>query len=341
LKRLNLTRRGNRDTEPGFTLVELLVVIAIIGVLVTLLLPAVQAAREASRRSACQNNLRQIGLALLNFESANEELPVGAKSQKIDIFPYNTYGTSWFVEILPYLEQQSLYDKLDKIGANSGSVLFNRPNGVVIDGVVIGTLICPSSPLSATLPVGGFQVMLPSYVGVSGAASSETFLETRVNQCCLPGNNGEISGGGYLIPNQAVRLNEIADGLSHSVVVGETSDYIYDQAGKPFRIDGGHLAGWIMGTPATGTPPLYSTFTPLPAWNITTVRYSPNSESYKRPGIYTDNGPNNPLNSAHVNGVNAITLDGAVFFVDSDVELNLLKQLATRDDGHLKNGVAE
>lgn len=341
MKHLNLSQQGDRDTEQGFTLVELLVVIAIIGVLVAILLPAIQAAREASRRSACQNNLRQIGLALLNFESTNKELPVGAKSQKIDIFPYDTYGTSWFVEILPYLEQQSLYEKLDRIGANSGSVLLNKSNGVAIDGVVIRTLICPSSPLSATLAVGGFQVMMPSYVGISGAASSATFLESRVNRCCLPGNNGEISGGGYLIPNQAVRLNEIADGLSHSVVVGECSDFIYDQAGLPYRIDGGHKAGWIMGTPTTGTPPRYSTSMPLPAYNITTVRYSPNSESYNRPGIYSDHGPNNPLNSAHANGVNAIALDGAVSFINSEVDLNLLKQLATRDDGLWENGVVE
>jgi prepilin-type processing-associated H-X9-DG protein len=143
-----------------------------------------------------------------------------------------------------------------------------------------------------------------------------------------------------LIPNRGVRLHEVSDGLSHSVVAGECSDFIYDQAGLPNRIDGGHrMGGWLMGTAASETPPLYSP--PLSAWNITTIRYLPNSEFYNRPGIDTDNGPNNPLNSAHVNGVNALMLDGAVSFVDSDVELNLLKQLATRDDGHLEISIAK
>ncbi len=342
MKRLNTIRRGNRDTDLGFTLVELLVVIAIIGVLVALLLPAIQAAREASRRSACQNNLKQIGLALLNFESAHEKLPAGVKNQEsyihpTDTSPTNTFGMSWFVEILPYIEQSSLYDKLDKTGAHNGLVAFHIPNRQVVDGIVIGTMICPSSSLNPTLAVGvsgGAQVMMPSYVGISGAASSESFVETRVNPCCSPGIKGEISGGGYLIPNQGVRLKEVFDGFSHSVVVGECSDFIYDQAGLPFRIDGGHKFGWITGTSTAGTPPLYSTVLPLPAYNITTVRYSPNSETYNRPGIYTDNGPNNPLNSAHVNGVNAASLEGAVSFVSSDVDLDLLKQLATRDDGH-------
>jgi hypothetical protein len=89
-----------------------------------------------------------------------------------------------------------------------------------------------------------------------------------------------------------------------------------------------------MGTSATGTPPHYSDS--VFAWNITTIRFLPNSGPYERPGIDTDNGPNNPLNSAHVNGVNVLVLDGAISFVDSDVHLNLLKQLATRDDSHRK-----
>lgn len=345
LKRLNLTRRGNCDSQQGFTLVELLVVIAIIGALVALLLPAIQAAREASRRSACQNNLRQIGLSLLNFESAHEKLPPGAKAQLSDTFPNVSFGMSWFVEIFPYLEQSSLYDQLDKSGAHNGSILLHKPllhkpNGKVVDGIVIGTMFCPSSSLSLTLAVGGMQLMMPSYVGISGAANSEAFVESRVNPCCLPALKGEISGGGYLIPNRGLRLQEVPDGLSHSVVVGECSDFIYDQKGEPVRIDGGHRqAGWLMGTGATDTPPQYSV--PLPAYNITTIQYLPNSQSYNRPGIDTDNGPNNPLNSAHVNGVNAIALDGAVSFVGSEIELDLLKQLATRDDGQLENSVAK
>src|SRR5689334_7824014 len=90
-------------TRAGFTLVELLVVIAIIGVLVSLLLPAVQSAREAARRAQCQNHLKQIGLAVLNFEDVNKSLPHSRYDDRY----------TWAVEILPYVEQKSLFDQWD------------------------------------------------------------------------------------------------------------------------------------------------------------------------------------------------------------------------------------
>src|SRR5690349_17127173 len=101
-----LSARSHRPRRlaTAFTLVELLVVIAIIGVLVALLLPAVQAAREAARRTQCSNNLKQIGLALLNYEDVGKSLPVGATGPS----PKGGYGTAWGVAILPYLEQGSL-----------------------------------------------------------------------------------------------------------------------------------------------------------------------------------------------------------------------------------------
>ena len=94
-------RVNSRLSSAGFTLVELLVVIAIIGVLVALLLPAIQAAREAARRSSCSNNLKQIGLALLNYESAIGNFPVGAALEE---------GAMWSAFILPYMEQQNIRD---------------------------------------------------------------------------------------------------------------------------------------------------------------------------------------------------------------------------------------
>src|SRR6187399_32765 len=100
---------GNRRRLGGFTLVELLVVIAIIGVLVALLLPAVQAAREAARRMRCQNNLKQIGLATHNFHDINNELPRSFKGET---------QLSWHVYILPYLEMQALYNNFDTTTIN-------------------------------------------------------------------------------------------------------------------------------------------------------------------------------------------------------------------------------
>ena len=104
------TSRRTRN-ERGFTLVELLVVIAIIGILIALLLPAVQAAREAARRSSCTNNLKQLALAMHNHESTYKEYPAGREGCDGACNPKNGPGTSGFVYILPYIEQQNLYDQ--------------------------------------------------------------------------------------------------------------------------------------------------------------------------------------------------------------------------------------
>jgi prepilin-type N-terminal cleavage/methylation domain-containing protein len=101
----------------AFTLVELLVVIAIIGILIALLLPAVQAAREAARRLHCSNNLKQMGLALHNYESANRVFPSGSRSHRSD--NSWTWGHAWAVCILPFAEQNALYDQFDMVGVNS------------------------------------------------------------------------------------------------------------------------------------------------------------------------------------------------------------------------------
>ena len=103
-------------TRCAFTLVELLVVIAIIGVLVGLLLPAVQAVREAARRMSCGNNLKQMGLAILNYESANKRLPAGMHADRalsLADVPRKARGHGWGLAILPYMEQSAIYDTID------------------------------------------------------------------------------------------------------------------------------------------------------------------------------------------------------------------------------------
>lgn len=306
----------------GFTLVELLVVTAIIGVLVSLLLPTVQASREAARRGACQSNLRQVGLALLAYESTNSRLPVGAVRTK-------GFGHSWWVELLPYLEQQDVYQRFDRRGADGGWAVWHAKNGELVNGLLISTMWCPSSPLEPLLRVGYARVMAPSYVGIAGAASSEDFPETRVNRCCSPTHDGEISAGGVLLPNASVRLREITDGTSQTLVVGEASDFAFKN-GLAFRIDGGNANGWIMGTHGAGTPPNFLSATP--AWNLTSTKYPPNTRDYTLPGIETDHGPNNPLLSAHPGGVSALMLDASVTFLIDSIDLPTFASLSTRDD---------
>ena len=308
----------------GFTIVELLVVVAIIGGLVALLLPAIQAVRDAARGSQCRNNLKQIGLSLLDYEAAQRTLPMGASQSGVA-------GHSWFVEILGGLEQPVVYAKFDRHGAGNGYALAHFRNGRLVDGLVIPSLLCPTSSLDPLLGVGQFRLMMPSYVGISGAVPlSEHFDEPRVNDCCSPTMDGKIAAGGVLIANALVRLSEVTDGTSFTMAAGEASDSAVHDGGVHFRIDGGHRPGWIMGTSGKGTPPHFHDG--VPTWNLTTIRYAPNTRRYLLPGVETDHGANNPLLSAHAGGVNALMVDGSVELISDQIDVLLLSRLGTRDD---------
>ena len=315
----------------AFTLVELLVVVTIIGILVTLLMPAVQAAREASRRARCQNNLRQLGLALLNFEQVNSQLPIGSRAQMIPGFSLGSFGSSWWIDILPHIEQVEVFSRFDTKSINNGFALANVKNAQLADGLEIDLMFCPSSPLEHFEFVGSIRMAIPAYVGVAGAGNDENFHESRVNVCCETLRKGEISGGGVLIPNTPVKLQEVTDGVAYTLALGETSDVAYNALGQARRVEGGYQLGWIAGTNVLGTPPNYAQ--PHDAYNITTVLYPPNETNYELAGIDRDHGPNNPFISPHPDGVHALILGGSVVFLQNEMSLKILKHSATRDDG--------
>jgi prepilin-type processing-associated H-X9-DG protein len=311
------------------------VVLAIIGVLVALLLPSIQAAREASRRAACQNNLHQIGIALEHFEGVHRRYPIGARRQLVVPSMVTTIGTSWWAELLPQLEELTIASRLDVRGPNTGWVVLHPHNGLLIDGVVIRAMFCPSSPLPQLDRVGSFRVGMPSYVGVSGAMNDDEFFEERVNDCCSPAMGGKISAGGLLIPNAAVKRRKVTDGATHTIIVGEQSSYAYTETGSPSRVDGGFPNGWLAGTVALGTPPNYDPTRTPASWNITTVHYPLNTREYELPGIHEARGANNPLISAHPGGVNILFLDGSARFLANEVQVSVLKRLATRDESRI------
>lgn len=327
----------------AFTLVELLVVVATIGVLVGTLLPAVQAAREASRRAWCQNNLRQIGIAILNCEQSTGKLPVGARCFVIPGFTGSSYGMSWWVETFPYFEQSIVGNQLDRKSVHHGTAYMNAQNARVADGVEIGVMYCPSSPLPRLPYVNSIQMGMPSYVGISGATNDHQFAETRINSTHLtiPAGPGQISGGGVLVTNRAIEISEVTDGTSSTIIVGEASDYAVTNKGEQIRVDGGNALGWLAGTRTKGTPPKYGTAPALtdgsPAYNLTSIRYQPNERQYELPGVYTDHGPNNPLLSSHPGIINAGVLSGAVTVISEQIDLLVLKEMATRDDSGLNH----
>jgi type II secretory pathway pseudopilin PulG len=327
-----------------------LVVIAIIAILIALLLPAVQQAREAARRSQCKNNLKQIGLALHNYESSFGTFPIGARDQ---VSPMS-YGPSWWVGLLPYIDQAALYNSFNMDGQNNGEP--NEPgpfpftatwadNGALANGVVISVMRCPSSPVPETVvAAAGFPpaftrtICTPSYVGVSGAApnASDGFPETRLSDCCgAPGGChgvGKVSRGGMLLPHAVTKLRDVTDGSSNTIAVAEASGWAVDAAGNRVQIDGGFNKGWITGTRNSSTD---SSF-PWPVYNLTTVMHPPIAEIHcGLTGISPSDGRtvNEPLVSAHDGGFQAVLTDGAVRFISENVDLLTLKLLATRDDG--------
>ncbi|MBL8854912.1 MAG: DUF1559 domain-containing protein [Planctomycetaceae bacterium] len=164
---------SRRACVRGFTLVELLVVIAIIAVLMGLLLPAVQMAREASRRAACGNNLRQLGLAVMNYESARQKLPVnqvGPGAPKVG-GGYQAGYYSWLVPLLPYVEQTNVYDRLNRTinngDGNTHRISSAHPNAAAA-ATTIGTFLCPSDTPGVNTVMGTANPASSSYAANSG-----------------------------------------------------------------------------------------------------------------------------------------------------------------------------
>lgn len=318
------SQAGTRTS--GFTLVELLVVIAILGTLVALLLPAVAKARAAARQVSCLNNARQIALALHEHENSYGQLPIGAQQQ-------GSIGVSWLVATVLFLEPPQSFREIDPRSSDAGFLVKNLDNAKCVDGITMSTLRCPSTTFPALKRVGFVDAMMPSYVGNSGAMGDADFAEPRTSRCCSQASDGESSSGGVLVPNRSITFRQISDGLSKTICIGETSRHVVDRKGRLQRIDGGFPMGWIAGTNATGTPPNLKKANGSASWNITTIRYPPNTTDYDLPGIDNNRGANNPFVSPHDGGVVVSFCDGSVHFLPDTIDLTTFKRLATRDDG--------
>lgn len=218
--------RLTRTRNSGFTLVELLVVIAIIGVLVAMLLPAVQAAREAARRSSCSNNLKQLGLALHNYVDTYKTLPIHYGGN--NVYNNTNTGRGWIVGILPYIEQQNLYDQIQP------GPLSNAQNTTVA-ATVLTPLLCPSDGqneggrMGGRANVGG-TLGVNNYKAVAGGnwawgdhtgVSSPTVAKWPNDANGLDRGNGLICRNADNQPRNFTRLETITDGTSNTFAIGE------------------------------------------------------------------------------------------------------------------------
>jgi prepilin-type N-terminal cleavage/methylation domain-containing protein len=365
--RSHLIQRQGRTRKHGFTLVELLVVIAIIGVLVALLLPAIQAARESARRSQCSNNLKQISLACMSFENARRAMP-RAGEHLVTSGP-TTYKTQCFhgalTMILPHLEEGNVYGQMNlKERYNEGSNAILAANGQG-PGAVINTYLCPSNSLRleprdsqgyacsdyAALPyvevnsadsaltgiaAGRYPTALTAreyapnlYKTYSAGANSHigSNKEFQLKESSVIGATIDVFSGGC-------RIAAITDGTSKSIL-------FYEDVGRNEKMDGN--------PGATGFPP-NNYLDPVDNMGRRHWRWAEpdNSSGCSKvinnndgnpdgpcPWNYHDCGPNNEMFSFHVGGAHAGFADGSVHFLDEHTELRLLYSFGTRANGEV------
>ncbi len=356
------TVRRRRVSIAGFTLVELLVVIAIIGILVALLLPAIQAAREAARRAQCQNNIKQITLALLNFHDTAGEFPRGlydAAKPDPNWSKYEEDGLGWATKILPQLEEPAVYDRLVRNGIPGYDGNPWKPG--IFDNAkkagktplpggetVLGAFRCPSVGLPDNVPPGSFW-------GVSGPFPNEGYATAHYKasrgycdrgmfwrkaegldaKVCPPDAPLiDINGDGVLNDSDKVtkaaitriRIQDVLDGTSKTIAVGEAA----------YTVSVEEFPTWIGSSFGEDGSVMFKT-QDLINCGISGVKSFPltQAEILRMPG---GSAQDDCSFSWHNNGAFFGFVDGSVHFLSENVELRVLALLGDRMDGEIFEG---
>jgi prepilin-type N-terminal cleavage/methylation domain-containing protein/prepilin-type processing-associated H-X9-DG protein len=328
----------------GFTLVELLVVIAIIGILVALLLPAIQAARESARRSQCINNLKQVGIALHNYHDTRKHLPIGA---------YSCCHGTWVPAVLPFLEEQQLADIYQILPDSEAS--FNDdyrydkgtadvPNhnppmrNIEVTTTRIATLTCPSDSPQVTIPTSHTKggLTLHNYVANFGNTNHSGGKIGVVNPVYYLGSpfvgQDDSSNVNH---NLYTKFGKITDGLSKTMMVSET---VQGQGGDGDKTDLRGLIwwGWAAGFESYGTTPNGSDGDKMQQdYDCISMDPNPPCEVARGPLFY------NNARSRHKGGVNVVMCDASVQFVVDDVDLTIWRAASTTKGDEVYSGLIQ
>jgi prepilin-type N-terminal cleavage/methylation domain-containing protein len=340
--------RPRQTSRSGFTLIELLVVIAIIAVLVSLLLPAVQAAREAARRTQCLSNLKQVGLAIHNFHDAQRKLPSGGRP-----VASSTVRIGAFVSLLPHLEQSVLYDKYDT------SFSWGHVTNLPVSSVRLSVFECPSSPVKSQLdhnPDGATPgapwvgiVANGDYgcsLGVDPGLAALWNGQSPTPPVLIQGSLSTVSTAtqktnGMLPKNSSITFADVKDGLSNTIAVWETAGrpYVYrrgiqlSQDLSNYRVNGG---GWVRPASDVLFAGSNKTGTSVPGFSINKTNgldigaYAYTATGYPAP-VGTE-GTSQPY-SFHTGSVNIVLGDGSARPLSDSIDITVVAALVTRQDG--------
>jgi prepilin-type N-terminal cleavage/methylation domain-containing protein len=329
----------HRSCQTAFTLVELLVVIAIIGILVALLLPAIQAARAAARRTQCINNMRQVGLALFNHHEARRRFPHGTYNWIDTLVPADPYGSKenrrcWFHDIMPYFEESALFQQFAE-HQNKGGVAYDFP----LCSTPIPMFMCPEDPTNPKTVTWSF-----SSVGVIGPPPS---LDGKGPSQGFSGNYVTCSGNGFFNPGpplgkppayrNSAKLNgiffavskistkDITDGTSHTAMVSElilSPDEIDDDIrGRYYNPCGGAANFTTLYPPNTSVPDKI---------NWLSARAVPEAPAFPCTRCFTQDLYLS-ARSLHVGGVNMLAADGSTHFIPNEIDPVVYKGFGSRN----------
>ncbi|VTR97703.1 DUF1559 domain-containing protein [Tuwongella immobilis] len=302
-------------SRQGFTLIELLVVIAIIAILIGLLLPAVQKVREAAARMKCQNNVKQIGIALHSYHDANSTLPPGVSAGFHGLASYGPDWDrrSWPIFLLPYVEQDNLFRfveaRVQVVSVSGGhTIFFNEV------GTVVSAFVCPSdpnAPKNLTAGAGTPNAGQGAHTNYAGCVGNTTASYT----------NADL--GGMLYGKSRVRLTDVNDGLSNTLMTGEI--LLSQDTGSHDTRGRMHNAVHAGVSFSTGLPPNTTVGDEQQSYCIPVPNRAPCGGS----------GLRLSLRSNHTGGVNVGLGDGSVRFITNNINLTTYQSLGTRAGGEV------